>query len=84
MAESLSKNAALVICAIFLGVVVVSSVYIIGAAPSTDLKSFMSFSEMEAFLQRGLSSGYRESYGIMMDNFGMVIISPAMSSISRL
>ncbi len=69
MAESLSKNAALVICAIFLGVVVVSSVYIIGAAPSTDLKSFMSFSEMEAFLQRGLSSGYRESYGIMMDNF---------------
>jgi len=71
MAESLSKNAALVICAIFLGVVVVSSVYIIGAAPSTDLKSFTSFSEMEAFLQRGLSSGYRESYGIMMDNFAL-------------
>ena len=71
MAESLSKNAALVICAIFLGVVVVSSVYIIGAAPSTDMKSFTSFSEMEAFLQRGLSSGYRESYGIMMDNFAL-------------
>ncbi len=65
------KNIALIICAISLGVLVVSSFYIVGTAQSTNLQSFSSFQEMEAFLQRGITSNSRGYYGIMVDNFAL-------------
>jgi len=71
MASSASKNVALIMCAIVLGMVVVSSFYVIGTAPATDLKTFTSFSEMEAFLQRGLSNSYRGTYGILVNEFAV-------------
>lgn len=72
MAATSSKKATLIIGVLVLGIVIASAFYIVGTAPATDMRTFMSFSEMEAYLKKGLTSNYyRGGYDLFLKDYAV-------------